>query len=275
MTDDTRRQDGGRITSRQNSLVRLARQTREGKAPGLIFAEGLRLCEEVARAGLAVNAVLFTDDFIRNERAAELVRTLSARAEKPAAVSRDVIEHLSDTKTPQGVVCVARRPAADRRAFESAAQGQPLVVVLHRVNNPSNAGAMLRVAEAAGASGVVATRQTADLFSPKALRGAMGSTFRLPLWTGADFGEVLGWCADRGIQTFGTSLGATRTHTEVDWTRPSAVILGSEGSGLDESETRAARETIRIPMRAPVESLNVAAALAVVLYEAARQRQSL
>lgn len=273
MTDDRRRQGDSTITSRQNALVRLARQAREGRAPGLIFAEGFRLCEEVARAGLTVSSVLYTDDFIRDERAAALIRELSARAEKAATVSRDVLEYLADTKTPQGVVCVARRPATDPQTFESAAEGVPLVVVLHRVGNPSNAGAMLRVAEAAGASGVVATRQTADLFSPKALRGAMGSTFRLPVWTGADYEEVLSWCAERGIQTLGTSLDASQTHTEVDWTRPSAVILGAEGSGLDESETRAAGPSIRIPMRPPVESLNVAAALAVILYEAARQRK--
>ena len=272
MTEETAGRAGGTITSRQNTLVKLARQAREGKSRDLIFAEGLRLCEEVARVGLEVQALLYTEDFVREPRAADLVRALSAKALKVAAVSRDVIEHLSDTKTPQGVVALASRPAADLRAFESSAVSIPLVVVLHRVGNPSNAGAMLRVAEAAGATGVISTRQTADLFSPKALRGAMGSTLRLPLWTGASFDEALAWCEARGIQTLSTSLDAPRAHTEVDWTRPSAVLFGSEAAGLGGSESRAADTSIRIPMRAPVESLNVATALAVVLYEAARQR---
>ena len=271
MAEETRRAIGP-ITSRQNPLVRLARQAREGRAEGLVFAEGLRLCEEVARARLHVTALLYTEAFAGDERAARLARELSAAAEKSAAVSREVLDHLADTKTPQGIVCLARRPASDRVTFESAVRADPLVVVLHRVGNPSNAGAMLRVAEAAGASGAVATRQTADLFSPKSLRGAMGSTFRLPLWTGAGLEEVLEWCAGRGIQTLGTSLGASRAHTEVDWRRPSAVIFGAEGAGLGEAEARAAGSSVRVPMRAPVESLNVAAALAVVLYEAARQR---
>ena len=272
MNEEKAGQAGGAITSRQNALVKLARQAREGKHRDLIFAEGLRLCEEVARAGLDVKALLYTEDFVREPRAADIVQALSAKAGKSAAVSREVVEHLSDTKTPQGVVVLASRPVTDMRPFESALQDVALVVVLHRVNNPSNAGAMLRVAEAAGATGVVATRQTVDLFSPRALRGAMGSTFRLPLWTGPRFDEALAWCQAHGIQTLSTSLDASRAHTEVDWTRPSAVLFGSEADGLEGSEARAADVSIRIPMRAPVESLNVATALAVVLYEAAGQR---
>ncbi|HYY41607.1 MAG TPA: RNA methyltransferase, partial [Pyrinomonadaceae bacterium] len=148
----------------------------------------------------------------------------------------------------------------------------PLVVIMHRINNPANAGAMLRVAEAAGATGVIATAGTVDLFSPKSLRGAMGSAFRLPLWPGAQLDEALNWCAARGIVTVATDLRAELTHTEFDWTRPHALVMGAEAHGLAPQESAAAATHLRIPMRPPVESLNVATALAVVLYEAARQR---
>jgi TrmH family RNA methyltransferase len=150
-----------------------------------------------------------------------------------------------------------------------------LIVIMHRLNNPANAGAILRAAEAAGASGALTTEGSTDIFSPKALRGAMGSTFRLPLWEGARFHEALAWCREHGIRTISTASTATRAYTEVDWTGPRALIIGEEGAGLQPDELAATDEAVRIPMHAPVESLNVAVATAIVLYEAARQRGSL
>lgn len=143
---------------------------------------------------------------------------------------------------------------------------------MHRINNPSNAGAILRAAEAAGATGVLATEGSADLFSPKALRGAMGSTFRLPLREGVQFSEALSWCRERGIRTVSTTVSPARAYTEIDWTLARALVVGEEGAGLEDEEIAATDEAVRIPMQAPVESLNVAVATAIVLYEAARQR---
>jgi tRNA G18 (ribose-2'-O)-methylase SpoU len=100
----------------------------------------------------------------------------------------------------------------------------------------------------------------------------MGSAFRLPVWAGPTLEEVLGWCAERGVRAVATAAGAPGRHTDLDWTLPRAVILGPEAGGLSEEEVRRADDSVRIPMRAPVESLNVATALAVLLYEAARQR---
>jgi TrmH family RNA methyltransferase len=146
---------------------------------------------------------------------------------------------------------------------------------MHEVSNPSNAGALLRVAEAAGATAVITTRGSTDLLSPKALRGSMGSAFRLPLWAGATYDEALRWCNERGIRTVATDASASVTHTGIDWTTPRAVIVGAEAGGLSGEETRAADACVRIPMCEPVESLNVAVALGVILYEAARQREKI
>lgn len=130
----------------------------------------------------------------------------------------------------------------------------------------------MRTVEAAGASGVILTEGTTDIFSPKALRGAMGSSFRLPLWTGASFDEAIDFCRERGIRTVCTDIRAERVHTEIDWTAASALIVGPEATGLEKTEIALADESLRIPMHAPVESLNVAVATGIVLYEAARQR---
>lgn len=261
------------ITSRHNALAQRARRVRDRRDGARVFVEGLRLCEEAARSGLAVEEVLFTERFAAGERGARLLADLRAAGRASVAeVSESVLASVSDTKTPQGVALVARRPVTDRESFERALAPEPLVVVLHGVGNPANAGAALRVAEAAGAAGVVSTAGSTDLLSPKSLRGSMGSAFRLPLWTGASFGEVLAWCTGRGVLTVGTDLSAERAHTGIDWTGARAVVCGAEAGGLADSEAAATDLRVRIPMRPPVESLNVAVALAVVLYEAARQR---
>jgi TrmH family RNA methyltransferase len=262
------------ITSRDNQLVRRARAAREGRTQGQIFIEGLRLSTEAARASLSIDNVICTVAFARDGRAAKLFSLLGKAGERLALVSESIFSSLSDTKTPQGIIILAARPHTGRAALERLPAATPLLVVMHRLNNPSNAGAILRTAEAAGATGAITTEGTADIFSPKALRGAMGSSFRLPLWTGASFDEFLGWCRQHAVRTVGSDLRATQTHASIDWTRASALVVGAEASGLGSAEAEALDERIRIPMHPPVESLNVAVASAVILYEAARQRDA-
>ncbi|HEV7906168.1 MAG TPA: RNA methyltransferase [Pyrinomonadaceae bacterium] len=260
------------IKSRQNPLIQRARDASRGATKDTLFVEGLRLCEEAARSGRACEEVLYTEKFAADPRAARLLDELKRLNPRFNLVSEPVFASLSDTKTPQGIILLAQRQATDRATFEKSLRADALLVVLHRVNNPANAGAMLRVAEAAGATGVISTAGTTDLLSPRALRGAMGSSFRLPLWTNADFAEVVAWCGAHGIRTVSADLAARQAHTDLVWTDAYAVLMGAEAGGLSDEETRLADERIRIPMQPPVESLNVAVALAVILYEAARQR---
>jgi TrmH family RNA methyltransferase len=147
----------------------------------------------------------------------------------------------------------------------------PIVVFLYETNNPSNLGAVIRTAEAAGAAGVIVSTGSADAFSPKAVRAAMGSSFRLPVWTDVDIGEAIGWAAGNKLQTIATTPAATTAHTDVDWTLPSMLLLGSEAHGLPESELRLVDDRIVIEMDKSVESLNLAVACGVILFEARRQ----
>jgi RNA methyltransferase, TrmH family len=262
------------ITSRDNALIKHARAVRDGKDARQIFIEGLRLCEE-AKQALSVDDirdVIYTERIAQDERGAKLLDALKISGKRTALVSESVFASLSDTKTPQGIVLLAARPRTEPGALIKNTGEAPLIVILHRINNPSNAGAILRTAEAAGASAAILTEGTSDIFSPKALRGAMGSSFRLPLWTGASFEGAIIWCQEQGLSTICADLRAKYLHTEIDWTQPSALVVGAESSGLTTAEMAQADQALRIPMRSPVESLNVAAAAAIVLYEAARQR---
>ncbi len=261
-----------RITSRDNSLLRRTREVRDGGNSDLVFIEGLRLAEEALLSGLKIEAVIVSDELAQKAKAATLLEQLAQACDRIVTVSEKLLESISYTKTPQGIVLLAGRPGSGREHLETAQKQTPLIVVMHRINNPVNVGAILRTAEAAGATGAIATPNTSDPFSPKSLRGAMGSAFRLPLWFGPTFDEVLAWSSARGIQTICADVHSRTLYSEVDWKLASALVLGPESNGLSADEIAAADLAVRIPMRGPAESLNVAVAAGVLLYEAARMR---
>ena len=182
------------ITSRDNSLLRQVRAVRDGKIEELIFIEGLRLCEETHRSNLEIEAVVVSEELWRKERAAQAIDQLAKVAKRVASVSEKLLESVSYTKTPQGIIVLAQRPESSEARLAASLGANPLLVVLHQINNPVNVGAILRTSEAAGATGVITTRNTSDPFSPKSLRGAMGSAFRLPIWSGPDYEQTIEWC---------------------------------------------------------------------------------
>lgn len=265
--------DEGLITSKENSRLKHARAVRDGREIGEIFIEGWRLSEEAVGANLEITDCFFTPEFVKTKRGAALLEKLANV--RGANVSAKLLESISDTKTPQGIVLLAKKPETGKSVLEKILNENrtQLFVVLHKLNNPANIGAILRTAEAAGASGAILTQHSADVFSPKSLRGAMGSAFRLRLWTNAKFAEVIEFCRQHKIETVCAELNARKTHTEIDWTVSRALIIGSEAQGLAPEEIALCDESLKIPMNAPVESLNAAVACGVVLYEARRQRE--
>jgi TrmH family RNA methyltransferase len=261
-----------KIASRDNSLLRHARAVRDGKISTSIFVEGLRLCEEALRSGLTIEAVIYSEQLGKKDRASELIHELESVAEKAASISEKLLQSISYTKTPQGIIVLAQRPSLRAEDFGKQQGENALLVILHRVNNPVNVGAILRTAEAAGATGVIATAGTADPFSPKALRGAMGAAFRLPIWAGADYGQAIDWCRQRGLRTVCADVDATRSYSDLDWRVPTAIVMGPESDGLSAEEIALSDEATRIPMKGSTESLNVAVAAGILLYEASRYR---
>lgn len=260
------------ITSRDNSLLRHARAVRDGKDHDSIYVEGLRLCEEALRSGLRIEAVIYSAQLAEKDRAAGLIHELESVTDKVALVSEKLLASISYTKTPQGVVLLADRPAIESREFAARQRNSPFLIILHRVNNPVNVGAILRTAEAAGATGAITTEGTADPFSPRALRGAMGAAFRLPIWTGSSFAQATGWCRDHQTKTICADVHASMTYTEVDWTGPTAIVMGPESAGLTPAEIAHTDQAVTIPMKGSTESLNVAVAAGILLYEASRHR---
>ena len=244
---------------------------REGKLGELIFVEGLRLCEEALSSGLAIEAVIYSNQIAEKERARDFLNAVATTAARLVSVSEKLLATISYTKTPQGIVLLALRPSSEQELLVRRAESA-MLVVMHNINNPVNVGAILRTAEAAGATGAITTAQTCDPFSAKALRGAMGSAFRLPLWSGPTYDEVISWCEQRSIATICADAGGDTNYIELDWTQPCALIFGPESKGFSAEELQAASQTVAIPMQGNVESLNVAVTAGVLLYEAMRQR---
>jgi TrmH family RNA methyltransferase len=249
------------ITSRDNSLLRHVRAVREGLVDEQIFVEGMRLCEEALISGLKIHAVIFSDEIARKERAAELIRKLSTASDRMVCVGEKLLTYISYSKTAQGILLLAARPDTSEAQLADKQKETSLIVVMHRITNPVNVGAILRTSEATGATGAIATENATDPFSPKALRGAMGAAFRLPVWYRPTYRQSLEWCARRGIKTVCADLNASKNYTAFDWSVPCALILGPETSGLTTEEVAAADDAVRVPMREPVESLNVSVAI--------------
>ncbi len=257
------------IKSRANPLVKRLRALRERRAP-LMLLEGVKLVEEALMAGVTIREVAASARAERHQRGRALLRGLEARAVPVRWLDEGILGSLSQVETSQGLLALAERPGFEAQAlFRDPA----LVLVAFGVQDPGNLGALLRTAEAAGATGALLTTGCADAFAWKALRGSMGSAFRLPQAAAVEPPAALALLRREGVAAVAASLVGSLTYAEWDWRRPSALLLGAEGAGLPAEIEAAADARVAIPMRAPVESLNVAAAAAVVLFEAARQRR--
>ena len=236
------------------------------REPGLIFIEGLRLAEEAIKSGLNIKETFYTAKFSISERGAELLN----QTHNPTEISENVFASLADTKQPQGIVLIAEKPASGKARMEENTAG--LFLMLHEINNPANLGAILRTAEAAGVAGIILTKNSADAFSPKALRGSMGASLRLPAWDSAEFQEAINWAKTKSIKTIASDISGKKSYTDLDWSKPCLLILGSEAHGLSAEELALIDETVLIPMENNVESLNIGVAAGIILFEAKKQR---
>jgi TrmH family RNA methyltransferase len=273
-----------RITSKQNPLIKRFRQVRAGDERHLVFIEGLRLIEDALAAGVHFESVAYSTVLENSERGRRLQDHLLTVRCRGAFVPQQVLEFMADTESPQGVVAVVSRPYFELDAV--FAEAAPLVMVADGLQDPGNLGTIIRTAEAAGASGVLTTRDTVDPFNLKALRASMGSVFRLPVVVGLQRQEIIKKCRERNVTITSTrahpktkslledvsKAQAVMNYTEADFTAAVAFVLGREASGVSGELSDQAERFIHIPMAEGIESLNVAAAATVLLYEAARQR---
>jgi len=267
--------DTNKITGRDNPRLKFAKRVRDGKEKGAIFVEGVRLAEEALRSRISVRECFVATRALTNERVKTLVESLNAAGIVIHELSAEMFRSISDTENAQGILLICEKPEQSRKTFEKAIRFStgkiPLILFLEEVNNPSNLGAIVRTAEAAGASGVIVSRNSADAFSPKSLRGSMGSAFRVPIWAGADLNKAIEWANERKITVTAADVDGNENYTQIDWKTPRLLVFGSEGHGLADAEKEKIDDLIRISIDANVESLNLAVSAGVILFEARRQ----
>ena len=226
---------------------------------GLFVVEGRRLAEELPDE--QVVRAYATARFAESEEGAALCRRLKA-----VTVSDAVMAKMSDTRTPQGILAVARKlPPA------SSFPAGPLLFLEH-VQDPGNVGTLFRTAEAAGAAGILLDQETADPYNPKVVRGTMGAIFRLPFRICADPEKTLLSLRAEGYRIYAAHLAGSVPYDAPAYPEKSVFLLGNEGNGLSDAVTALADERVRIPLCGRAESLNVAVAGAVLLYEHLRHK---
>jgi TrmH family RNA methyltransferase len=258
------------LRSRANPLYKRLRALKERAGErDLCLLEGPRLVLEALAAGLTVVEAAASPRTEASPAGAAALAELRQREVPVRRMAAELVASLSETETSQGLLALARRPSFRE---EEVFRGTPLVLVADGVQNPGNLGGLLRTAEAAGASGAILAGGCADPFSWKALRGSMGSAFRLPHLRGLPIEEALDALEARGVAVLATDAAGERRYDEADLRGPVALVVGSEGAGLPAAVRERATARLRIPLAGPVESLNVGVAAALVLFEAARQR---
>jgi len=262
------------IRSRQHRFIQRCRALARGydSLTGEILLDGTHLVQEALGCGLENLSVAIDTDLLHRPDVAGLVDRLACAGANLFDASADAIAAASPVRTPSGIVAIATMRLGE---IDPVLRATPAMVVAPiDVQDPGNLGAMIRTAEAAGATGVVRAGQSADPLSWKAIRGSMGSVFRLPVAAAPSLAGLLEAARALGLAVVAATPVDGRDVFDVDLTRPLLLLMGGEGGGLSPAVAAAADLRIRIPMAPPVESLNVAVATGIILFEAQRQRQA-
>ncbi len=260
------------ISSKDNSIIKNLRSLADSKyrkKEQAFLIEGVKMVEEALRDNAGVKMVMAAPSLLQHHGKGVL-KLAEDKGIDILWVSERLMDTLSESKTPQPVMAVTRMK--QRSEEELLAHSSGLIVIAHQLQDPGNLGTIIRTAEAVGASGVAVTTNTVDPFNAKAIRASMGSILRLPLLQVGDISSFIKKCKQKGFQTVATTLTGEKAHVDVDLRKPTAVILGQEGAGLPQDIMADIDLRIRIPMAETIDSLNVATAAAVILYEAMRQR---
>lgn len=257
------------ITSSANDRLRAVRRLARRRDPGVFLVEGHRQLQRALEAGAALREIYAAPELFLGGRDHELLLLAERRGVRIVEVGAAAFRSLSHGTRPDGLLAVAERwPTALSGLVPGA---DALVLVAEGIERPGNLGTIVRSACAAGATGMIACDTTTDVFHPDAVRGSVGTLFHLPVAQCAGEHAVT-WLREQGIAIVVATPDADRPCWSVDLTRPVALAVGSERHGVSDTWRRAAGACVSIPMPGPSDSLNVAVAAGVVLFEAVRQR---
>lgn len=259
------------ITSKQNPKVKqlvALRERRARLASGLVLIDGFEELQLALRAGVKLESLYYCPELMGEGQAAVL-QTMQSSGLEEFELSRDVFEKVSYREGPDGWLAVA--PAASVGLEDIKLTGNELILICEAVEKPGNLGAMLRTADAAGATAVIAVDSQTDWGNPNIIRASKGTVFALPVLDVSQ-AELAAWLSDNHIKLVAASPSASQVYSKTVLTGPLAIMVGAEKTGLSDFWLQRADQTVKIPMAGQVDSLNVATSAAILLYEAVRQR---
>ena len=262
------------IVSLQNPRVKNAvrlRERRHREKQGRIVIDGARELRRAVEAGTRLVEVFVCRSLCRGEDADRVLQVLPQTGAELLEVSQSIFEKVAFGSRAEGVLGIAETPATglDRLKLPE----NPLVAVLEGVEKPGNLGAVLRSADAAGVSALIAADPRTDLYNPNAIRASLGTIFTLPV-AAAGTRETVDWLRRHGLAIYAAQVDGSVPYTEADFRRPAAIVLGSEAEGLTDAWRGEPFRAVRLPMLGLADSLNVSATAAVLFYEALRQRST-
>lgn len=256
----------GSSNQQMKNIAMLMKKAKARKEQGLFVVEGRKMAAEVPREWLAATYV--SENFLREPEAEQLLCDREYEV-----VADSVFKGISDTKTPQGILCLVRMP---EYALTDLLQGERThLLILESIQDPGNLGTMMRTGEGAGITGIVMNQTTVDLFNPKTIRATMGSIYRVPFFVSENLSETITCLKQQGVSVYAAHLKGKMQYDEPSYLGGSAFLIGNEGNGLTDQTAAFADHYIRIPMEGKVESLNAAISASLLMYEANRQRRKL
>ncbi|MEL6928841.1 MAG: RNA methyltransferase [Cyanobacteria bacterium J06600_6] len=256
------------LTSIKNPLIKQVRKlhrSKERQKQNLLLIEGTNLIEAACLADYKLDIIFYTERWQKQHE--PICSTIVEREIRTEIVSQEVLNAIATTVNPDGVVAIAPRTSAS----QSEPKLQRLGIAIERLQDPGNLGTIIRTAAATEVDGIWLSENSVDYYSPKVLRSSVGEWFKVPVGTHQSLPELIQQQQQQGVQVIATTSQASQTYWEMDFTRPSLILLGNEGAGLSSELIAAADIQIKIPLSNEVESLNVAIASALLLYEAKRQ----
>lgn len=256
------------IQSIHNNLVKESKKLTQRKyrdKQGKFLVEGIRLVEEALRAG-SLATVFYDDILLASPRGQELLHNINENKTKLHKVKTKVLQELTETDSPQGIVGVAYKKEID---LSEVTKG--ILVITDCLQDPGNLGTIIRTAWAAGAVALVCLTGTVDPYNGKTIRSTMGGIFHLPILTKIQWSDMYKWCMNNRYKIIAGDISAQTEYYNIDYGERTALIIGSEGHGLINAEVSQLDCLVKIPLKNGAESLNAAVACGVLLYEMLRQ----
>ncbi|WP_301402756.1 TrmH family RNA methyltransferase [Polaribacter huanghezhanensis] len=258
------------IESLQNptikNILKLQEKSRERKKNGLFVIEGKREISLAIKGNYSITTLLFCDDFLAEDE----LNTYSTSQTELLSVSKEVYQKIAYRNSTEGIIALAKMKIFSLNDIQFST-ATPLILITEAPEKPGNIGALLRTADAANLDAVFIANPKTDMYNPNIIRSSVGGLFTNQIATGTSE-EIIAFLKEKNIYSFATTLQNSNEYHKEDYTKATAIIVGTEDAGLSEVFRTAATQNINIPMQGEIDSMNVSVAAAIVLFEAKRQR---